>query len=204
MSYANMLNNARHPSNLTDSTEEFVDARETPQPASPTRSRRSGDKPATIAGIELDPKRKVPPRPGQTYEELFVENGMLKGVTIDLADRLRAFELGAQKSSLALHASMRQLTSPSASGIATPGRGGIPPLPGEGAAMKALGERVRELEEQVKGLSKENKRLGRENEKLMGVVKRYREKWEALKEGARERIGKGEGEGGSGRTRAAE
>jgi hypothetical protein len=197
MSYANMLT-AHRQADLNSSIEEFVDARETPQPASPSLSRHAETARLAAAGIELDPKRKVPPRPGQTYEELYVENGMLKAVSLDLADRLRAFELGAQKSSIALHQSMRdKFGSPTASMAAVvSGKGSIPPVPGEGVALKAMDERVKELEDQVKALTKENKRMGRENQKLMGVVERYREKWEILKEGARERIKGKEGKEG--------
>ncbi len=43
---------------------------------------------------------------------------------------------------------------------------------------------------------KEIERMGRENEKLKGVVGRYRERWEKLKEGARTRRQPGTGEGG--------
>ncbi len=55
------------------------------------------------------------------------------------------------------------------------------------------GERAESLEEQVKDGKKELERTGRENEKLKGVVGRYRERWEKLKEGARVRR---EGTGG--------
>ena len=45
----------------------------------------------------------------------------------------------------------------------------------------------------------------RENEKLKGVVGRYRERWEKLKEGARTRRGTGPGnEAGSGGGEAVE
>lgn len=51
------------------------------------------------------------------------------------------------------------------------------------------------LEEQVVELKREVERMGRENEKLRGVVGRYRERWEKLKEGARVRR-EGTGDGG--------
>ena len=60
-----------------------------------------------------------------------------------------------------------------------------------GKGSEGVGEqeaRIRELEEEVRGTRKEMKRLARENQKLQGVVDRYRERWEILKDGARERM----------------
>ena len=181
MSYAGMLSNARQGSNVTEEDEaEFVDASETPQPHSPGLPRQREPRPGSGS-------RRPGTKGGKTWEELAVENETLKAVVLDLGDRLRAFELGAQRSSRALHASVRGLSSPT--GSVTAGSG-VPPLPGiEG--MKVLQEKLRENEEELKGLRKDNKRLLRENQKFIGVIERYRERWEMLKVNARERV-KGE------------
>lgn len=159
MSYAGMLSRTES----GNEEEEFVDARETPQAGSSALRRR-------------------PPRGGKTLEELQVENEAYKAVALDLGDRLRVFELNAQKSSMALHMSMRALASPTASAAL-----------GKPLGTQELEKRVKELEEELGAARKEVKKLGKENAKLMTVVERYRERWEALKSGARERI-KGEGE----------
>ncbi|MCJ1433562.1 hypothetical protein MMC27_002925 [Xylographa pallens] len=170
MSYAGMLAATKRDSRLTDEDDSFVDAPEQP------------------------PRRTPPTRPhgsAKTMEELQVENETLKAVAIDLGDRLRAFEMGAQRSSMALHMSVRAMQSPSGSTAQV--RGGGERVVGEQEA------RVRELEEEVRSGRKEMKRLGRENAKLVGVVERYRERWEILKDGARERM-RGDGRGGEGRA----
>ena len=188
-SYADMLAHTRQASNLTEEDEtEFVDARETPQPSSPGLPRQRDHKAS-------NPSKQQGVKGGKTWEELAVENETLKAVVLDLGDRLRAFELGAQRSSRALHASVRGLSSPTDSVSAG---SGVPPLPGvEG--MKVLQEKLRESEEEMKGLRKENKRLIRENQKFIGVIERYRERWEMLKVNARERV---KGDSSSTKTRA--
>jgi hypothetical protein len=180
MSYANMLSSTRqhHPSHtlpFVDEDEQFVDASETPQHEhSHQRQRRLAQKSSS----------------GKTLEELTVENDTLKAVAIDLGDRLRAFEMGAQRSSMALHMSMRAIQSPSASAAHV-----------SNAKNDSEQEaRIKELEEEVRGVRKEMKRLVRENQKLQGVVDRYRERWEILKDGARERLR--DGKGGDGRERS--
>lgn len=146
-----------------DDLEEFVDARETPGPPSPLMT-RGGRK--SIAGS------------GKTMEELQLENAELRDTLNRVSNRLWQFEVGAQTSSAALHqsirASMRQ--SPAASAVGVP-----------------EGERLEKMEEQIREGKKEMERMGKENEKLKGVVARYRERWEKLKEGARVRR---EGTGG--------
>ena len=184
MSYAGMLSNAHQGSNVTEEDEaEFVDASETPQPTSPRLPRQREPRPGSGG-------RRQGAKGGKTWEELAVANETLKAVVLDLGDRLRAFELGAQRSSRALHASVRGLSSPTGS---VTGGSGVPPLPGA-EGMKVLQEKLKESEEEMKGLKKENKRLGRENQKLIGVIERYRERWEMLKVNARERV-KGETSG---------
>lgn len=166
MPYASILARDRHsfPALERDGTrnseemDEFVDARETPGPPSPLTI-RSG-KPGAKA-----------PGSNKTMEELQLENEGLRSYLDNVTKRLYEFEMGAQASSFAFHqsikASMRQ--SPAASQAGTAGNG------------------VEKLEEQVREARKEMERMGRENEKLKGVVGRYRERWEKLKEGARVR-----------------
>ena len=145
--------------------DEFVDARETPQPASP----------------EL--QRKPKPKPGtKTMEELQLENEALRALADHLSVRLQTFEMGAQTSSMALQRSIRALQhSPAAS---------------EAGGGERNDERVKAQGEEMAAVKKELEKLGRENEKLRGVVARYRERWEKLKEGARVRRG-GKEEGGA-------
>lgn len=154
------------PNNTDDQfDDEFVDARETPQAASPALTRNSPNhKPGT-----------------KTLEELTLENDALRALADHLSKRLVEFEMGAQTSSLALQRSIRAMTSPAASDA-----GG-----GDGRADG----RVVVLEEQVRAAEREVARMGKENEKLKGVVGRYRERWEKLKEGARVRR-EGTGDGG--------
>lgn len=149
--------------------DEFVDARETPQHASPMLTRR--------------------PKPGtKTMEELTLENEALRALADHLSRRLLEFEMGAQTSSLALQRSIRAMQSPAASQA--------------GGTRERVREqegdiRVTELEEQVRVMEREVERIGRDNEKLKGVVGRYRERWEKLKEGARvRREGTGDGSAG--------
>lgn len=168
ISYADILARAQHqrqnPSDNNDDQldDEFVDARETPQPASPTLNRR--------------------PKPGtKTMEELTLENEALRALADHLSKRLVEFEMGAQTSSLALQRSIRAMQSPAASDA--------------GGSTRDADGKIAMLEEQVRAAEKEVERMGRENEKLKGVVGRYRERWEKLKEGARVRR-EGTGDGG--------
>ena len=167
MPYASILARDRHNFPALDSREstrnsedmdEFVDARETPGPPSPLIMR------GAKAGAKVAGGNK-------TMEELSLENDNLRSTLDVVTRRLHEFEMGAQASSFAFHqsikASMRQ--SPAASQAGTTGVG------------------VEKLEEQVRETKKEMERMGRENEKLKGVVGRYRERWEKLKEGARVR-----------------
>lgn len=150
-------------SNSNDQLEdEFVDARETPQPASPVLSRGR-------------------PKPGtKTMEELQLENEYLRSVVDNISRRLVEFEMGAQTSSLALQRSIRAMQTPVS--VAGAGGGEIPGGGGDGNDGRVIA-----LEEQLAEVKKEAERMGRENEKLRGVVGRYRERWEKLKEGARVR-----------------
>lgn len=185
ISYADILARAQHEatrhnsisasadpnSNSNDQLDdEFVDARETPQPASPVLSRGR-------------------PKPGtKTMEELQLENEYLRSVVDKISRRLVEFEMGAQTSSLALQRSIRAMQASVA--VAGAGEGEMPGGGGDGKDGRVSG-----LEEQLAEVKKEAERMGRENEKLRGVVGRYRERWEKLKEGARVRR-EGTGDGG--------
>lgn len=96
----------------------------------------------------------------KTMEELQLENQALRALSDQLSKRLHMWEVNAQSSSMALQQSLRAM-------------GGD--------------EKLKELEEQTKAGRKEMERMKKENEKLRGVVARYRDKWEKLKQGARDR-----------------
>ncbi|KAN0106068.1 hypothetical protein V8E51_008944 [Hyaloscypha variabilis] len=152
--------------------EDFVDARETPMPTSPSFTRKGGSR--KLNGRDLENK----------VEELDMENKSLKDCIDKLSKRLHAFEMSAQQSSMALQESMRLMRPMS------PAREQVT----DGSGDEALKRRVLELEEHVALGGKEIDRLGKENEKLKTVVARYRERWEKLKEGAKTRR-----EGGAGK-----
>jgi chromosome segregation ATPase len=152
--------------------EDFVDARETPMPTSPSFTRKGSSR--KLSGRDLENK----------VEELDMENKSLKDCIDKLSKRLHAFEMSAQQSSMALQESMRLMRPMSPAREQASDRGGD----------EALQRKVLELEEHVALGGKEIDRLGKENEKLKTVVARYRERWEKLKEGAKTRR-----EGGAGK-----
>jgi hypothetical protein len=158
---------SENPDLFSDPTEEddFVDARETPMPVSPSLPRRLSNR--KMNSRELENK----------VEELDMENKSLKDCIDKLSKRLHAFEMSAQQNSMALQESMRLMRPMSPAREAVAGRGGD----------EALKRRVLELEEHIALSGKEIDRLGNENEKLKNVVTRYRERWEKLKEGAKTR-----------------
>ena len=104
----------------------------------------------------------------KTMEELQLENEGLRSYLDNVTRRLYEFEVGAQASSFAfqqsIKASMRQSPAASQAGI-----------------------NVENLEEKIREAKMEMEKMRTENEKLKGVVGRYRERWEKLKEGARVR-----------------
>lgn len=162
------------PSNADE--DDFVDARETPMPPSPSASRARLRR---LGSRQMENK----------VEELGMENESLKLVVDRLSGRLHAFEMSAQKSSMALQESMRMMRDMSP--VRAPlSRGNSSANEGEYEGLKS---KVGELEENVRIGVREVERLGRENEKLRSVVARYRERWEKLKEGAKTRR---EGNGG--------
>ncbi|KAL8792455.1 MAG: hypothetical protein Q9195_004911 [Heterodermia aff. obscurata] len=168
------------PTDAENPDDEFVDARETPQPPSPAASRKGGKPPGSKGGST------------KNMEELTLENQAIRDLLDVLSKRLAQFEMGSQSQSMALHQSLRMMHQSQA----------LPPLPTAGGGVSRGGaneERLAALEEQLTAAQKEMERMGRENEKLKGVVGRYRERWEKLKEGARtRREGTGVGTGGEG------
>ena len=176
-SYAATLgNHRRQESNLSqgDGDEDWHDASEIPTisqsqsgTASPNRARKS---------------QKL--SNGKSAEEILQENICLKATVDDLAKRLRTFEMSAQKNSIMLAEQFRKVQSQSQSPVASMIGGG-----GSGGNDQA---RTRELEDEVRTAKKEVRRIGKENARLTQVVERYRERWEALKEGAKGRMKDGE------------
>ena len=160
---------SRDSTGLSEDLDEFVDARESPGSESPVMSRTR----------KRGPNQK-------SMEELQLENESLRGVLDEMSRRLWQFEMGAQMGSVALHQSIRASMSKG------PGDSGSPAASNDGGADG----RLVVLEEDMKRQKKEIERMGRENDKLKGVVGRYRERWEKLKEGARTRRQPVAGEGG--------
>ena len=146
-------------------SDEFLDARETPGGTSPEVPRnRKGSRKET-AGIKT--------ASGQTLEELELENSGLKSICDELSKRLWQFEVSSQMSHGALHQSIRA------------GMRGSPAASEGGRAAGAAGGS--EVEAKMKLIEKEKEGLRKENEKLKTVVGRYRDRWESLKKGARQR-----------------
>lgn len=115
-----------------------------------------------------------------------MENQSLKGTLDKVTKRLHAFEASAQHSRLAMVDSMR-LVAPQApvspSLLLSQSGGG-----GSGAGPdEALKKRNRELEEELALASKQFEVLERDNKHLKRTIEKYREKWEALKAGAKAR-----------------
>lgn len=158
----------------THDDEDFVDARETQQPESPGIPKKfsgAGGKKRLDKGVE------------HVVEELFIENMSLKECIDKLSKRLHAFEMSAQNSTLALHESMRLMRPLSPANAVHGGQD----TRGGGSGEEALKKRLQDLEEQMGAMAKETEKLEKENEKLRNVVGRYRERWEKLKEGAKNR-----------------
>lgn len=151
---------------LPDDHEEddFVDARESQLTLSPSTKRRVG---------RSQTEREL----FNVIEELNTENASMKGMLDKVTKRLHAFEASAQHSRLAMVDSMR---------LARPGSpmsqsGGLP------ASDDHLKKRNSELEEELARISKQFEILEKDNKHLKRTVDKYRDKWEALKAGAKAR-----------------
>lgn len=138
-SHSNKNTKGYNPSNSDEQLDdEFVDARETPQPASPASSRQ--------------------PKPGtKTMEELQLENEALRALADNVCRRLFEFEMGAQTSSLALQRSIRAMQGSSGTGPAQPtdndvNSGKIAELEGQLAKAKLEAERMEKENEKLKNV----------------------------------------------------
>lgn len=157
-----------------DDEPEFVDAREMPPTPSPEKSRHGPSR-----AWRFGPPSAGPPTLGstKTLEELQLENQALKQLSDTLSRRLHMWEVNAQSSSMALQQSLRALQrSPVTSDAGRPTVGG-----------EETSDHTKELEEQLRAATRDLEMLKKENTKLRGVVTRYREKWDKLKEGASRR-----------------
>jgi hypothetical protein len=110
-------------------------------------------------------------------EELELENNALRQLLDTQSKRLQMWEASAQSQSMALAKSLRFNASAR-----------MPPQ------QQTESERVHELQDQLAGervqreaLEHRNEKMQRENEKLLGVLGKYKDKWEMLKENARQR-----------------
>ncbi|ROW09517.1 hypothetical protein VMCG_02289 [Cytospora schulzeri] len=146
--------------------EDFVDARESQMSLSPSTKRRVGK-----SQTERDLLNVI--------EELTTENASLKAMLDKVTKRLHIFEASAQHSRLALADSMR---------LAQPGS----PMSHSGGAQgqmmdEALRKRNQELEEDLAKASQQADVLEKDNKRLRHNLDKYRDKWEALKAGAKAR-----------------
>jgi hypothetical protein len=173
-SYAGIV---RGPSDLEDGAEgsdgEFVDAYET---------LAGSQSPRSVRGSVLRPgkKNKGPKEArsagGKTMEELELENTALRQLLDRQSKRLQMWEASAQSQSMALAQSLRLNAS------------ARPPM------QQTESEREHELQNQIaaervqrEALEHRLEKKERENEKLLGVLGKYKDKWEMLKENARQR-----------------
>jgi hypothetical protein len=194
---------------------EFVDARESlassltqgsAGPSSPRGPTRTSTGMGTTSGKKSikKPVTETLSSQGKTLEELELENSALKGLLDNQARRLQMWEASAQSQSMALAQSLRlSRPRPGSSGSAgnKPAAGGDKSKKpsdasktGGASELERLRDLVKELEdvaesERLRKESAEHKveKMQREQERLLGVLGKYRDKWEMLKESARAR-----------------
>ncbi|KAM7195604.1 hypothetical protein V8F33_006608 [Rhypophila sp. PSN 637] len=142
--------------------DDFVDARESQVPLSPSMRKRLG-------------KSKSEKDLQNVIEELHVENASLKEMLDKLSKRLHAFELNSQSSHLALAQSLRLQ------------RPGSPMSSSGGGGEENLRKKNLELEEQLQTVARQMLALERDHERLQHTVEKYRDRWEKLKAGAKAR-----------------
>ncbi|EON64445.1 hypothetical protein W97_03676 [Coniosporium apollinis CBS 100218] len=198
--------------------DEFVDAREDPQTPDSPRSVRAGPAKTATATAATATAKQEQHVARKTREELELENGALRQLLDTQSRRLAMWEASSQSQSMALAQSVHRLPHPH-------GGGGGPPYPTSPAssrrpslappadaadasaptvaAVEPTTIALRDLEDRLRISQAETAQLARENEKLQTVLGRYREKWEVLKQGAKERrsarIAGGEGGGMAGK-----
>lgn len=144
--------------------DDFVDARESQMTLSPSTKRRVG-------------KNQTERDLFNVIEELNTENASMKGMLDKVTKRLHAFEASAQHPRLAMVDSMR-LARPSS------------PMSQSGGLQASddyLKKRNSELEEELARITKQFEVLEKDNKHLKRTVDKYRDKWEALKAGAKAR-----------------
>ena len=216
VTYASILqnpNSASHPSADGSQTlkggsshehDEFVDARETVGPPSPTTSRRpTHSRRASNADTTNAPastvtnQRSIAAGRGtglKTLEELALENTTLKALVDKQSKRLQMWETNSQNQFSALAQSFR------ARGAVVPSGFPSPPLPqhpphldtdpnnnNSSNSNRDTDAKLAALQAQLADLESANAALARQNERNATVIARYREQWEKLKAGARKK-----------------
>ncbi|KAL4946293.1 hypothetical protein BDV06DRAFT_182664 [Aspergillus oleicola] len=198
VSYAGILTRAEKEArrNSVDEPEDdFVDARETP--SSPEMLQTNKGKGNIARG---NGKLTTAQKP-KTLEELQMDNQMLRNLTDKLAQRLHMWEVNSQSQSMALQQSLKaihhqNIPSPehgphSGSAVSSPAAN--LPAPAAGTATGAeQDQRIKELEEIIQRSEKELEQAGKENERLHSTLGRYRDRWEKLKESAKNRRAEGD------------
>jgi hypothetical protein len=223
-SYASILQNRKEAQNSSlnlidegsaslkgSSHEEFVDARESVGPPSPTKARHT----RTRSGSGVTPQRSIPAGRGagmKTMEELSLENDTLKTLVDKQAKRIQMWELNSQNSFNALAQSFRARgpgripSDPNALAHAlSQGSNAVPALPSPPIPLSQptspghapdldSARKIADLEAmlanqtaKVNDLMSNNEHLAKQNEKNNQVIGRYREQWEKLKAGARKK-----------------
>ncbi|KAJ6034766.1 uncharacterized protein N7446_009521 [Penicillium canescens] len=181
MSYAGILTRAEKEArrnSLEDGDDDFVDAQETP---SSPEMRHSGSGSRIWRGRRDVPDQLATAPNTKTVEEMQMENEALRTLTDTLSTRLHMWEVNAQSSTMALHQSLKMIhhapsgtTSPVTTMTAPPAATGPDP-------------RVKELEDLIRDHEHKLEAASQENDKLKEVLRRYRDRWEKLKEGAKTR-----------------
>ncbi|KAI0484657.1 hypothetical protein GGR56DRAFT_35058 [Xylariaceae sp. FL0804] len=148
--------------------DDFVDARESQAPPSPTLRRRAG-------------KSRSDRELANMCEELFLENKGLKDMLDKLSKRLHAFESMSQNSGMRLAESMRLMRpgSPLSSTATKPG------------SVEDLTRELQEVKEQNQALARQNEELEKSYTRVRANLGRYRDKWDQLKAGAKARRAQG-------------
>lgn len=193
------------------SHEEFVDARESVGPPSPTKARHT----RTKSSSGVTPQRTIPAGRGaglKTMEELALENETLKEVINKQSKRIQMWELNSQRSFDALAQSFRSRNTSDPMALAhalSQGSGAVPALPSppipssqptspgpnatthldvdsahEISNLKAL---LSSANAKIDDVMSKNEHLAKQNEKNSQIIGRYRDQWEKLKAGARKK-----------------
>lgn len=166
MSYARMLSREERMAREQAGEATSMNAANQSPVANAQEHRESKDK-----ANRLSQKSK---RKNKTVEELEIENDSLKKLTDKLSERLHTWELTSQRQTSALQESMRLMSR-------------HPTDSGSGGRNAGDQNQIRELETQVQSMQREIERQAKENEKLKATLKKYRDRWEQLKVGARTR-----------------